>query len=44
MSQTTAGTHTVVFRYRGFGDCALLLALCVLIVAALAGTEQITSA
>ena len=39
-----AGTHTVVFRYRGFGDYAVLFALCALIVAALAGAEQITSA
>ncbi len=36
-----AGTHTVAFRYRGFGDYAVLFALCALIVAALAGAELI---
>ncbi len=39
-----AGTHTVVFRYRGFGGYAVLFALCAMVVAALAGAELITSA
>ena len=38
-TQSTAGRHTIVFRYRGYGDYLELFALCVLTMAVLLGAD-----